>query len=53
VDATSFTNPRSYDHRVDLPVDALAAGEYLLTVDAAAGGKNVQRAVRFRVQSAK
>jgi hypothetical protein len=53
VDAASFTKRRSYDYRLDLPVDTLAAGEYLLTIGAAAGGKNVQRAVRFRVQSAK
>jgi hypothetical protein len=38
------------DHRFDLPLDRLAAGEYLLTVDVEAGGRKAQRALRFTVQ---
>jgi hypothetical protein len=49
IDATSFGPARSYDDRFDLPV-RLPPGEYLLTIDAAAGGKTAQRAVRFSVR---
>jgi VWFA-related protein len=49
VDATSFGPARSYDDRFDLPV-RLPPGEYLLTIDAAAGSQTAQRAVRFSVR---
>jgi VWFA-related protein len=49
IDAASFGPARSYDDRFDLPV-RLPPGEYLLTIDAAAGGKTAQRAVRFSVR---
>jgi VWFA-related protein len=38
------------DHQVDLPIDELAPGEYLLTMEASREGTTVQRAVRFTVR---
>ena len=38
------------DYQIDLPIDELAAGEYLLTMDVARDGATVQRAVRFKVR---
>jgi hypothetical protein len=49
VEATSFGKSRSFDYRFDLPVRDLSRGEYLLTVDVAAGSRTAQRALRFRV----
>jgi VWFA-related protein len=48
VDVASFGTARSFDDQFDLPVQ-LPPGEYLLTVDVAAGGKTAQRTLRFRV----
>jgi hypothetical protein len=45
-----FTKARSFDLAFDLPTRSLAAGEYLLTVHAAAGDKSTERSVRFRVR---
>ena len=50
VGVMSFLKTRSYDYRFDLPVRELPRGEYLLTVDVAAGGRSAQRAVRFSVR---
>jgi hypothetical protein len=36
------------DHRLDLPIDGLAPGEYLLEIDAVSGEHHVTRQVRFR-----
>jgi hypothetical protein len=49
VDVTSFSKARSFDNQFDLPV-RLPRGEYLLSADVAAGGKTVQRTLRFRVE---
>jgi hypothetical protein len=45
-----FMQRRSADYRVQLPVNELAPGPYLLTVDANAAGKSLRRDVRFVVQ---
>jgi hypothetical protein len=39
------------DFRTDLPLESLPAGEYLLTIHAAAGGHSAERALRFLVES--
>ena len=41
---------RSADYRVQLPMNELAPGPYLLTVEANAAGKSLRRDVRFVVQ---
>jgi hypothetical protein len=41
---------RPGEYQIDLPIDDLSPGEYLLTVDVAAGGRNARRDVRFRVE---
>jgi VWFA-related protein len=38
------------DYQVDLPIDELTPGEYLLTMEAAREGATVQRAIRFTVR---
>lgn len=38
------------DYQMDLPIDELALGEYLLTMEASREGTTVQRAVRFTVR---
>jgi VWFA-related protein len=38
------------DYRIDLPIDELAPGEYLLTMEAARDGTTVRRTARFRVE---
>jgi VWFA-related protein len=48
LDVTDFAKARLFDNQFDLPV-RLPQGEYLLTVDVAAGGSSAQRTVRFRV----
>ena len=50
IDAAAFTRGRSFDNRFEVPVRYLAPDEYLLTVDVAAAGETVRRAVRFRVR---
>ena len=49
VEAAAFGKGRSFDYRFDVPV-RLPKGEYLLSVDVAAGGKTAQRALRFQVR---
>ena len=41
--------PRSADYLLDLPLPALAAGDYLLTVEATRGEHTVSRDIRFGV----
>jgi len=49
LDVASFGTSRSFDDRFDVPLRKLASGEYLLTVDVAAGVKTARRTLRFRV----
>jgi VWFA-related protein len=42
---------RSADYRLDLPLSRLAAGEYLLTIEAHRGNRIARRDVRFGVRS--
>jgi hypothetical protein len=41
---------RHADYRVQLPINELAPGPYLLTIEANAAGKSVRRDVRFVIQ---
>jgi hypothetical protein len=41
---------RRADYRVQLPLEELSAGEYLVQVEAAGGGASVGRAVRLTVR---
>jgi hypothetical protein len=50
VEGAAFMKTRSFDYRFDVPVQDLARGEYLLTVDVAAGEKRAHRSLRFRVR---
>jgi VWFA-related protein len=45
-----FDTARSADHRLDLPLDRLAPGEYLLQVTATAGDRTASRDARFTVR---
>jgi len=45
-----FTANRSADYRLDLPLERLAPGEYLLTIDASQGQRTVRRGLRFTVR---
>ncbi len=48
--ADRFGAQRSADHRIDLPLDRLGPGRYLLQVEATAGIHRVQRDVRIAVR---
>ena len=41
---------RRADYRINLPIDRLAAGEYLLEIAAAAGDETAARKLRFTVR---
>jgi VWFA-related protein len=45
-----FGARRSADFNLDLPLQRLAAGEYLLTIDATRGSRTTQRQTRFTVR---
>jgi hypothetical protein len=47
--ADRFTN-HAADYRLDLPVERLASGEYLLTIEAAQGERVARRGIRFTVR---
>jgi len=48
VDGERFDrNSRSFDYRFDLPLARLAAGEYLLTIEAIVDKRRERRDVRF------
>lgn len=49
LDAASFAPGRTADYRFDVPVERLAQGDYLLTVDVTAGETRANRVARFRV----
>jgi VWFA-related protein len=50
LDAESFDDQRGADYTLDLPIDRLAAGEYLLTIEAVAGDASARGDVRFSVR---
>ena len=45
-----FAAGRGADYRVDLPLDRLASGEYLVTVEAAKGQLIARRGVRVAIE---
>jgi hypothetical protein len=47
ITAERFTGNRSADYRLELPVERLEPGEYLLTIEAAQGQNTARRGVRF------
>ena len=48
--ADRFAGNRGADYRLDLPLDRLERGEYLLTIEAARGPQTARRGVRFTVR---
>ena len=48
--ADRFTANHDADYRLELPLDRLPRGEYLLTIDASLGQRTVRRGVRFTVR---
>jgi hypothetical protein len=48
--ADRFTADHSADYRLELPLDRLPRGEYLLTIDASLGQRTVRRGLRFSVR---
>lgn len=50
LDPETFDDQRGADYTLDLPIDRLAAGEYLLTIEAVAGDASTRGDVRFFVE---
>jgi hypothetical protein len=50
IEAPSSGEFATSEHRIDLPVDDLTPGEYLVTVDVSAGTSRAHRDARFRIQ---
>jgi VWFA-related protein len=50
VEASAFGAERQADYRLDLPLDRLSDGEYLLTLDASTGATSARRTSRFTVR---
>jgi hypothetical protein len=48
--ADRFTANHGADYRLNLPVERLASGEYLLTIDAAQGERVARRGLRFTIR---
>jgi VWFA-related protein len=48
--AERFSSDRAADYRLQLPVERLAAGEYLLTIDAKQGEHAARRGLRFTIK---
>jgi len=48
--ADRFTDAHAADHRIELPLSTLAKGQYLLTIETAAGEYSARRGVRFTLQ---
>jgi hypothetical protein len=44
------SKPRTADYLLELPLSALAAGDYLLAVEATRGEDRVRRDIRFTVR---
>jgi VWFA-related protein len=47
--ADRFAANHGADHRIDLPIERLGVGEYLLTIEAAQGENTARRGLRFTV----
>ena len=47
---SAFSDRRTDDFRLSIPVTRLAPGEYLLTIEATAGLRQAGRAIRFVVR---
>ncbi len=47
LDPTAFGTQRAADYRLDLPLDRLVGGEYLLTLDARTPTASARRDLRF------
>jgi hypothetical protein len=47
--ADRFAANQAADHRIDLPIERLGSGEYLLTIEATQGEYTARRGVRFTV----
>lgn len=50
IPAESFTGDRAADVRIDLPINRLPAGAYLLTIETGTGKDAMRRDVRFEVR---
>jgi VWFA-related protein len=48
--ADRFAGNRGADYRLELPLERLEPGEYLLTIDASQGQRTVRRGLRFTVR---
>jgi VWFA-related protein len=50
VESVRFTKTREADYRLELPIEKLDAGPYLLTIEANTGQTSIRRDVRFVIQ---
>jgi VWFA-related protein len=50
LEPAAFEAERQADYRLDLPLDRLSGGEYLLTLDASTGATSERRILRFAVR---
>jgi hypothetical protein len=50
IEPAAFGADRQADYRLDLPLDRLVDGEYLLTLDASTGSASARRTLRFTVR---
>jgi hypothetical protein len=50
VEPTAFGAQRQADYRLDLPLDRLAPGEYLVTIDVSTATTSARRDLRFTVR---
>ena len=48
--ADRFAGKRGADYRLELPLERLERGEYLLTIEATQGQNTARRGVRFTVR---
>ncbi len=50
LEVAQFAKERTADHYLALPLATLAAGEYLLRIEAEMGARSAGRVLRFRVK---
>jgi hypothetical protein len=50
LESSAFDAERQVDYRLELPLDRLVAGDYLLTIEATAAASTARRDVRFSVR---